>query len=227
MPGIVVIPQVPDGGRPKSSVPWRRPSQRLSRTTTEEPVYSSPNPAHIQYQPSHSTYSKYDTTHSELTSSDARYDPTHQLMANMLQSANSFTNKDQGSVFLPPPLLPPPQGFGKAQESPFIPGTSLPRFLPPPRLPKQVTPPRIPDSFGHGTPSRIQAYDYDPEAPPIPPRNYTREEAGLPPLAQGLTSPLRAQMKDAQVEAHMESDATGSSGSGEVSLKMEAYGEKE
>ncbi|XP_071538093.1 uncharacterized protein [Panulirus ornatus] len=208
--------EVPDGRRPKSSVPWRRPSQRLNRTSVEEPVYSSPNPAHIQYQPSHSTYSKYDTTHSELTSSDTRYGPTHQLMANMLQSANSFTHKDEGSVFLPPPLLPPPQGFGKAHESPFIPGTSLPRFLPPPRLPKQMSPPKIPDGLGHGTPSRIQAYDYDPEAPPIPPRNYTREESGLPPLGHGVTSPTRAQMKDAQVEAHMESDGNGSSGSGEL-----------
>ncbi|XP_045625838.2 mucin-22 isoform X2 [Procambarus clarkii] len=188
--------------RPKSSLPWRRPSRHVGHAITEEPVYSSPNPANIQYQPSHSTYSKYDTTHSELTSSDVHYDPTHQLMANTQHSASLFTHKDEGSVFLPPPLLPPPKGFGKAQDSLFIPGTSLPRFLPPPRLYKQA-----PNKLGQRPPSQIDAYDYDPEAPPIPPRNYSREEAGLPPQGQGGTSPPRPQMKDAQVEAHVESDA--------------------
>ncbi|KAK8725232.1 hypothetical protein OTU49_010765 [Cherax quadricarinatus] len=196
--------------RPKSSIPWRRAGRHVGQAITEEPVYSSPNPVSIQYNPSHSTYSKYDTTHSELTSSDVHYDPTHQLMANTLHSANMFTHKDQGSVFLPPPLLPPPKGFGKVHDSPFIPGTSLPRFLPPPRLHKLV--PNIP---GQGMPSQIEAYNYDPEAPPIPPRNYTREEAGLPLVKHGVMSPPRPHMKDAQVEAHVESETPGPTTSAE------------
>ncbi|XP_047487692.1 serine-rich adhesin for platelets-like isoform X2 [Penaeus chinensis] len=208
--------EVPDGRRPKSSVPWRRPGRRVGTEEAEEPVYSSPNPANIQYQPSHSNYSRYDTTHSDLTSSDLRCDPASQLMANMLQGAAEFTRKDHGSIFLPPPLLPPPQGFDRNQEGQFIPGTSLPRFLPPPRPAKSVSLAKAPpEGYGQGTPSQIQSYDYDPEAPPIPPRNYTREEAGLPPLRESSQSPLRPSTKDAQVEARIDNETGGSSSSGE------------
>ncbi|XP_069993092.1 mucin-22 isoform X2 [Penaeus vannamei] len=208
--------EVPDGRRPKSSVPWKRPGRRVGMEEAEEPVYSSPNPANIQYQPSHSNYSRYDTTHSDLTSSDPRYDPASQLMANMLQGAAEFTRKDHGSIFLPPPLLPPPTGFDRNQDAQFIPGTSLPRFLPPPRPAKSVSLAKAPpEGYGQGTPSQIQSYDYDPEAPPIPPRNYTREEAGLPPLRESSQSPLRPSTKDAQVEARIDNETGGSSSSGE------------
>lgn len=214
---------MPDGRRPKSSVPWKRPGRRVGMEEAEEPVYSSPNPANIQYQPSHSNYSRYDTTHSDLTSSDPRYDPASQLMANMLQGAAEFTRKDHGSIFLPPPLLPPPTGFDRNQDAQFIPGTSLPRFLPPPRPAKSVSLAKAPpEGYGQGTPSQIQSYDYDPEAPPIPPRNYTREEAGLPPLRESSQSPLRPSTKDAQVEARIDNETGGSSSSGEVRCRQSA-----
>ncbi|KAK3865785.1 hypothetical protein Pcinc_028632 [Petrolisthes cinctipes] len=189
----------------------------------EEPVYSSPNPATVQYHPHHSTsystYSRLSTTttpphHSQhLPSTTTTTDPTtSQMKANLIQGAAVPLKDHLGPVFLPPPpLIPPPEGFDRDttytqlqqhhNTSDFIPGTSLPKFLPPPRVPTIInnktttttttgTTPR-----GQPPPAQIHAYDYDPEAPPpIPPRLYTREEAGLPP-----------EMKDAQVEAR-ESD---------------------
>ena len=158
----------------------------------EEPLYSSPNPAHIQY-PHVATHS---TTLSTSQSTPLHSEPHHQLLANMLQGAGDFTTSTRGSSILPPPLLPPPQGFDKDSEVGFIPGTSLPKFLPPPRVPI-MSPDRT-------TSSRINAYDYDPEAPPIPPRNYTREGAGLPPLMHPAgPPPSRPETKDAQVEARV------------------------
>lgn len=159
----------------------------------EEPLYSSPNPAHVQY-PHPATHS---TTLSTSQSTPLHSEAHHHLMANMLQSAADFTSSStRGSSVLPPPLLPPPQGFDKDSEVGFIPGTSLPKFLPPPRVPIM--------SPDRNTSSRLNAYDFDPEAPPIPPRNYTREEAGLPPLAHPSASPPpRPETKDAQVEARV------------------------
>ncbi|XP_066968882.1 mucin-22-like isoform X2 [Macrobrachium rosenbergii] len=186
--------------RPKSSVPWKK----SGRLTMDEHVYSSPKPISSQDLTGPSVTSRYETTHSEMSSSD----PTQQLMANILHGAQIFTSKDQGSIFLPPPLLPPPKGFGRSQDPPFIPGTSLPRFLPPPRPLKNLE--SVVDGGKRRIPSQIDAYSYDPEAPPIPPRNYTREEAGLPPIGDG-GSPPRPPMKDAEVEARIESEVVASS----------------
>ncbi|XP_068244641.1 mucin-22-like [Palaemon carinicauda] len=186
--------------RPKSSVPWKK----SGRIIMDEPVYSSPKPISSQDLTGPSINSRYETTQSEMSSSD----PTQQLMANILHGAQIFTSKDQGSIFLPPPLLPPPTGFGKPQASPFIPGTSLPRFLPPPRPIKDLA--TVVDGRTRRIPSQIDAYAYDPEAPPIPPRNYTREEAGLPPL-RDASGPSRPPMKDAEVEARIESEIVPSS----------------
>ncbi|XP_064116288.1 mucin-2-like [Macrobrachium nipponense] len=194
--------------RPKSSVPWKK----SGRLTMDEHVYSSPKPISSQDLTGPSATSRYETTHSEMSSSD----PTQQLMANILHGAQIFTSKDQGSLFLPPPLLPPPKGFGKSQDPPFIPGTSLPRFLPPPRPLKNLE--SVVDGGKRRIPSQIDAYAYDPEAPPIPPRNYTREEAGLPPLGEG-GSPPRPPMRDAEVEARIESEVVVASSSNEDRLR--------
>ncbi|KAK7086353.1 hypothetical protein SK128_010495, partial [Halocaridina rubra] len=209
--------------RPKSGVPWK--NKRRAPRVPEEPFYSSPKPISLQDQINPSGMSQCDTTHSEMITSDPRFGATHQLMSNMLQGAQIFTSSEQGSLFLPPPLIPPPQEFGKTQDSSFIPGTSLPKFLPPPRPLKRT-------AFTGGTSvgdsrklSQIDAYEYDPEAPPIPPRNYTREEAGLPPL-QESASPSRPPMKDAQTEARVESMGSHNEEGYGLSNKLTAYGVK-
>lgn len=183
--------QVPDGGKRGHG---RRSKKRLLRGqgSLEEPLYSSPNPAHVQYPHPGTHSTTLSTSQSTPLHTESQH---HHLMANMLQSAADFTSSStRGSSVLPPPLLPPPQGFDKDSEVGFIPGTSLPKFLPPPRVPIMS-----PDRAAN---SRLNAYDFDPEAPPIPPRNYTREEAGLPPLTHPSASPPpRPETRDAQVEA--------------------------
>ena len=76
-----------------------------------------------------------------------------------------------------PPLLPPPKLFS-SKGSPFIPGTSLPKFLPPPKA-------LLPNVKENEIP------------PPIPPRKYSVSELGEPIIQEIVpSSQSRSNLKD-------------------------------
>ncbi|XP_076041024.1 uncharacterized protein LOC143025366 isoform X2 [Oratosquilla oratoria] len=117
------------------------------------------------------------------------YEGPHQLAAQMT-SPPLF---EHSRVHLPPPPAQlTPRGL---KEDPFIPGTSLPKFLPPPRL----TVERIQRSAA----APLLGAD-DLIVPPIPPRNYGPEEVLT------IEAEVRPQMKDAEVEAKLETEGRSS-----------------
>ncbi|CAL4114150.1 unnamed protein product, partial [Meganyctiphanes norvegica] len=144
--------------RPKSGLARNRRRKKNIRDMEDEPMYSSPNPVSVQYFPP------------QLSRMQQNIQYHLQGTANQLHGGRPFLEgKDLDGMF-----LPPPKGFNMGDD--FIPGTSLPKFLPPPRLPMPV-----PSLESSANMQSLYTSGYDPEAPPVPPRLYNREEVGLPP----------------------------------------------